>query len=261
MSTEQTPPPASPSPPPESWPVLELLERRVLGVLIEKGKTTPDSYPLSLNALVTGCNQKTNRDPLLDLEDVEVEETLGRLQKKDLVLRVVGGRVERWRHTLYDEWKVGKVELAILGELLLRGPQTEGELRGRAGRMEPIDDLDTLKTALRPLVQRKLVVYLTAEDRRGAMLTHGFHNPEELEGLRRRHAGGSTAAEAAPSRPAPVRESEAAKLEGTLRELQGQLAEARQEIAALKQTVAELQANATALRGELQALKQSLGAG
>jgi uncharacterized protein YceH (UPF0502 family) len=260
MSTEQTPSPVPAPPQPESWPVLDLLERRVLGVLVEKGKTTPDSYPLSLNALVTGCNQKTNRDPLLELEDVEVEEVAGRLQKKELVLRVVGGRVERWRHTLYDEWRVGKVELAILGELLLRGPQTEGELRGRAGRMEPIDDLDALKAALRPLVQRKLVVYLTAEDRRGAMLTHGFHNPEELEGLRRKHASGATTTEAVTPRAVPVRESEAAKLDGVLRELQGQLTEARQEIAALKQTVAELQTSASALRNELQALKQSLGA-
>src|SRR5687768_1225314 len=117
-------------------PVLNLPERRVLGVLVEKAKTTPDAYPLSLNALVTGCNQKSNRDPLLTLSNEEVEEALEGLQKSGLVSRVTGSRVDRWRHHLYEAWNVSKVELAILAELLLRGPQTEGELRGRAGRME-----------------------------------------------------------------------------------------------------------------------------
>src|SRR5207244_3066302 len=142
-------------------------ERRILGVLVEKQKTTPDAYPLSVNALVTGSNQKSNRDPLLNLTDVEVEDALARLQQRGLVLRITGGRVERWRHVLYDVWTPDKVEMAVLAELLLRGPQTEGELRTRASRMEPIDDLDKLRALLKPLVQRKLVVYLTAEDRRG----------------------------------------------------------------------------------------------
>ena len=140
----------------------------MLGVLVEKAKTTPDTYPLSVNALVTGCNQKSNRDPLLNLTDLEVEDTLARCQKKGLAIKITGGRVIRWKHNLYDAWHVDKVDLAVLGELLLRGPQTEGELRGRASRMEPIDDLDALRNVLRPLVERKLVVYLTAEDRRGA---------------------------------------------------------------------------------------------
>src|SRR2546423_2639716 len=87
---------------PASWPVLSLHERRVLGVLVEKAKTTPDAYPLSLNALVTGCNQKSNRDPVLNLSDVDVEEALGSMQKKGLVMKITGsGRVERWRHNLY----------------------------------------------------------------------------------------------------------------------------------------------------------------
>src|SRR5271157_3887484 len=143
------------------WPVLDMLERRVLGVLVEKSKTTPDTYPLSINALVAGCNQKSNRDPLMDITDLDAEEGLTRAQKKGLTIKVVGGRVIRWRHALYEAWKVNKVELAILAELLLRGPQTEGELRGRASRMEPIDDLDSLRLALGPMVERALVVYLT----------------------------------------------------------------------------------------------------
>src|SRR2546425_10047098 len=101
---------------PVTWPVLTLAERRVLGVLVEKAKTTPDTYPLSINALVTGCNQKSNRDPVMNLSDADVEENLAGLQKKGLVIKVVGGRVERWRHTLYETFHVGKVELAVLVE-------------------------------------------------------------------------------------------------------------------------------------------------
>src|SRR5205823_7331021 len=177
-----TPTPAGPSAGP--WPVLDVTERRVLGVLVEKAKTTPDAYPMSLNALVTGSNQKSNRDPVLNLSDAEVEEALMRCARRSLTSRIQGGRVERWRHLLYEAWHVDKTEISILAELLLRGPQTEGELRTRASRMEPIDDLDALRRALRPLVERKLVVYLTPEDRRGAVLTHGFHDPRELERLR-----------------------------------------------------------------------------
>src|SRR5947207_9827141 len=148
---------------PVAWPVLSTLDRRVLGVLVEKAKTTADAYPLSLNALVTGCNQKSNRDPMLNVSDVEVEEALTSAQKKGLVVKITGGRVERWRHILYEAWRVEKVELAVLAELLLRGPQTEGELRSRASRMEPIADLDVLRAVLKHLAARRLVVYVTPE--------------------------------------------------------------------------------------------------
>src|SRR5437764_10015321 len=114
------------------WPVLDPKARRVLGVLVEKAKTTPDAYPLSLNALVTGCNRKSNREPLTNFSDAEVEDALAGLQNRQLVGKVIGGRVERWRHFLYESWHVNKVELAVLTELLLRGPQTEGEVRARA---------------------------------------------------------------------------------------------------------------------------------
>src|SRR5258707_13654955 len=117
MSTNAESSPATPSPT-LTWPVLGPSERRVLGVLVEKAKTTPDAYPLSLNALVTGSNQKSNRDPLLNLSDVEVEEAMASLQNQLLVSRISGGRVERWRHLLYEAWKPDKVELAILAELL-----------------------------------------------------------------------------------------------------------------------------------------------
>jgi uncharacterized protein YceH (UPF0502 family) len=184
--------------------VLDTQERRVLGVLIEKGKTTPDAYPLSLNALVTGCNQKSNREPILDLEQDDVEEALVRCKNRNLVAKVVGGRVERWRHLIYEAWGLDKVTIAIMAELLLRGPQTEGELRGRASRMESIDDLDVLREHLRGLAERNLVVYLTPGERRGAMLTHGFHDRAELTRLLSRHAASAASAVPTPSAPPPV---------------------------------------------------------
>jgi uncharacterized protein YceH (UPF0502 family) len=230
------------------WPVLDMRERRVLGVLVEKAKTTPDAYPLSINALTTGCNQKSNRDPILNLTDLEVEDALARCQKKGLAIKITGGRVVRWKHNLYDAWHVEKVELAVLGELLLRGPQTEGELRSRASRMEPVDDLDALRNALRPLVERNLLVYLTPEERRGAMLTHGFHDPHELERLRSRIAAEPIAEPPHLATPPAVSPHQDERLS----ELQAGLTAAREEIAALKQTI-------TGLQEELRQLKQSLG--
>jgi uncharacterized protein YceH (UPF0502 family) len=229
--------------------VLDPNERRVLGVLVEKAKTTPDVYPLSVNSLLTGCNQKSNRDPVLNLTDEDVEDTLVRLQRRGLVLKITGGRVVRWRHILYEAWRVDKVDLAVLAELLLRGPQTEGELRTRAGRMEPIDDLDALRAALRPLVERNLVVYLTPEDRRGAVVTHGFHDPRELSQLRARHA-----AEPAPPAlaPPPAAPPAAAAAEGGL-------AEVRNEVGALQAQVGDLQKALAALQDEVRQLKQALG--
>src|SRR5437764_4099134 len=109
------PQPESSEKPKTTWPVLDANERRVLGVLVEKAKTTPDAYPMSLNSLVTGCNQKSNRDPVLNLADHDVEEALAGVQKKGLVKKLISsGRVERWKHELYDAWKLNKVELAVL---------------------------------------------------------------------------------------------------------------------------------------------------
>src|SRR5438445_8456496 len=117
MSTNDVPatPSESSNPNPASWPPLSLHERRVLGVLVEKAKTTPDAYPLTLNALITGCNQKSNRDPLLALTDAEVEAAMDALKKKGLAQQITGGgRVDRFRHVVYDALRVDKVQLAIL---------------------------------------------------------------------------------------------------------------------------------------------------
>lgn len=238
MSPDATP---APAPPPPEWPPLPITERRVLGVLVEKQKTSKssDAYPLTLNALTLGCNQKSNRDPVLDLTDDDVEETLSALQKKVLVSRITGGRVDRFRHLLYDAWTKNGPQLAVLAELLLRGPQTKGELRGRAARMDPIDTLEALDEVLAPLVERRLVVYLTPPDRRGAMLTHGFHLPDEFARLKAHHGSMASAEpDAGPVRVAPP-------------VVDSRLTDALADIAALKTAVSNLESQVADLKKQL----------
>jgi uncharacterized protein len=175
-------PPATPQPQPR-WQPIGPIERRVLGVLAEKAKTTPDVYPMSLNGIVTGCNQKSNRYPLMQLEPEDVEESLDRLRSMGAVGMVEGyGRVTKYRHYLYEWLGVDKVEIAVITELLLRGAQTEGELRGRAARMEPIADLTALRPVLQSLREKSLIVSLTPEGR-GHVITHALYQPRELEKL------------------------------------------------------------------------------
>jgi uncharacterized protein YceH (UPF0502 family) len=224
---------SDPSPAPEP---LSPVERRVLGVLIEKQKTskTSDAYPMSVNSLTTGCNQKSNRDPVMELGDGDVEDTLLALSKRALVNKIQGGRVEKWRHLLYDHWKVTQVEMAVLAELLLRAPQTEGDLRGRASRMNDIPDLDALRELLTALEARQFVVYLTPRGR-GAMVTHGFHLPQELAVLRTQHAGGGPI-------PEPAVRDHAPRMSAAAPGLEAKLEEAFAEIARLKERVAALEA-------------------
>jgi uncharacterized protein YceH (UPF0502 family) len=167
----------------ESWPPLDVFDRRILGVLIEKAKTTPEYYPLTLNALVTGSNQKSNRDPIMNLDEFQVENAIKSCIQKGIVSLVKGGRVDRWQHHLYEKWNLSKRDMSILGELLLRGPQTEGQLRSRVLRMESFDSLEDLRASLDSMAARKLVVWLDPKDRRGARVTHGFHIPVELQRL------------------------------------------------------------------------------
>ena len=169
---------------PPRWRPLSAVDRRVLGVLVEKAKTTPDGYPMSVNALRSGCNQKNNRAPLMELDVDDVEESLGRLRAVGAVTEVQGGgRVSRFRHSMYEWLGVDKTELAVMAELLLRGAQTEGELRGRAARMEPIPDLDALRPVLASLTSKGLVLSLTPEGR-GHVVTHALYEPRELEKVR-----------------------------------------------------------------------------
>jgi uncharacterized protein YceH (UPF0502 family) len=178
---------------------LDATERRVLGVLIEKAKTTPDQYPLSLNGLVTGCNQKSNRDPVMTVDEEQVMRAVAGLRKCGAMAEVYGsGKIPRYRHLAYEWLGVEKEELAILGELLLRGEQTEGDLRGRASRMDPIADLDVLRGHLDRLADRGLVVWLSPPGR-GRMLTHGLLPAEKLEKVRMQQGMAGAAAAAQPA--------------------------------------------------------------
>ncbi|MSU80065.1 MAG: DUF480 domain-containing protein [Gemmataceae bacterium] len=235
-----------------SWPILAMAERRVLGVMVEKAKTTPDVYPMSVNGIVVGSNQKSNRDPILNLSDDDVENTLSALQPKGYVTRIQGGRVERWRHNLYDLWSVNKVELAILVELLLRGPQTDGELRQRASRMEAIEDLPALRDALKPLAERKLVAFLGTEGRRGTLISHGFHSPKEIEIAQSRVMTEESVVPTI-SAPVPIPAGELARLSGDLQE-------ARHEISELRNQLGAMQAVLTQTVEHLNKLRESLGA-
>jgi uncharacterized protein YceH (UPF0502 family) len=235
----------------ETWPVLRLTERRVLGVFVEKAKTTPDAYPMSVNALVTGSNQKSNRDPLLNITEDDVEETLNSLQARGLATKILGGRVVRWKHNLYESWQVEKVDLAVLAELLLRGPQTEGELRTRASRMEAIDDLDQLRVVLRPLTARGLVVLLGPEGRRGTLITHGFHEPRELDSLRQQSRAEEVPAHAVAPSPG-VDPGHLGMLESQLSDVRAELAELRAQLQQMKEALAQV-------TQQLQSLKDSLG--
>jgi len=166
------------------WRPLLAIDRRVVGVLVEKAKTTPDGYPMSVNSLRSGCNQKNNRFPLMELELEDVEESLARLRAAGAVTEVQGGgRVSRYRHHMYEWLGVDKVELGVMAELLLRGAQTEGELRGRAARMDPIADVGALRPILASLAGKKLIVSLTPEGR-GHIVTHALYEPREMEKVR-----------------------------------------------------------------------------
>ena len=135
----------------------ESSEQRVLGCLIEKGITTPDYYPMTLNALTAACNQKSNREPVVDYDEKTVVRTLDSLREKELV-RVVSGsdmRVPKYYHRFTDVLGYTASETAVLCELLLRGPQTPGELRGRGSRMYSFSDLAEVESVLTELIDRE----------------------------------------------------------------------------------------------------------
>jgi len=245
---------------------LNARERRVLGVLVEKAKTTPEYYPLTVAAIVSGSNQKSNRDPVTNYDADDVEETLHSLRKKGATILVeAGGRVARWKHTLYDWLKVNKVELAIMGELLLRGPQTEGDLRARASRMEPIEDLATLQGLLDGLTTRNLVTYLTpAGQKRGAIVSHTLYTPEDLEKVRRAFASHSIPTDDEDAPPARLSSARAElTAEARTPAWVPEIASLRTELESLRASIAEieaLKATVQALTTEVHDLKAALGA-
>lgn len=249
------------------WQPLSAIDRRVAGVLAEKAKTTPDSYPMSLNAVCTGCNQKSNRAPVMNLEPDDVEESLDRLRQLGAVGMIEGyGRVAKYRHYLYKWLGVDKVELAVMAELLLRGAQTEGELRGRAARMEPIGGLTELRPVLAALKSRRLVVSLTPEGR-GHVVSHGLYQPRELENLRSQYGPGRVVEPAVSADPVgPPAVGVAAKPQAAAvgtdvaETFRRELEELRSQLAQLRSDHEDLSAEVQQTDEELQRLKDALGA-
>ena len=210
--------------------VLTEVEARVLGALLEKETTTPDYYPLSLNALVNACNQKSNREPVMSLDEVTVRVALETLQQKALAGPAKGAdsRVTKFEHRLQEIFNFDRREAAILCVLLLRGPQTPGELRGRAERMYRFEDLDQVQSALQQLMRREppLVKVLprqpgTKEARYGHLLSGEIQGSE------------APAVEAHSTQPDESRmaqlEEEIAVLKRELAELKEQMAEFRKQ--------------------------------
>jgi len=144
---------------------LDPIEIRVLGCLLEKERTTPDGYPLSLNALTSACNQKSNRDPVMQLTGVEVEAVLARLRSEVLVWPEEGARTQKWTHNLDRKWALSQAAMALMTVLMLRGPQTPGELRARTERMHPFGSSAEVENSLVGLTEgdEPLVVHLARQ--------------------------------------------------------------------------------------------------
>ncbi|MBY0589052.1 YceH family protein [bacterium] len=167
-------------------PSLTPIQRRILGVLVEKAITTPDAYPLTSNATITACNQKSNREPTTNYQAHEVDEALIDLKPMGLVFQVFAatGRTERWKHNLREAWGLERPHLSVLAELFLRGTQTEGDLRARASRMAPLASLEELRAVLQGLAERGFVKKLSAEGRkRGVVWGHLCVTEREREAL------------------------------------------------------------------------------
>lgn len=172
-----------------AWKPLSGKQRRVLGTLMEKSKTTPDAYPMSFTGLATGCNQKSNREPVTNYSAEQVETIVDELRALGAVTIVQGsGRVTKVRHYAYNWLGLNKVEAAVMTELLLRGEQTIGELRNRASRMEPIADLAQMQQIFDELKRRELVLELTPPGR-GQLVSHNLYPEWERDQLLEKSIG------------------------------------------------------------------------
>lgn len=209
--------------------LLDAVERRVLGVLMEKSLAQPDYYPMTLNALVAGCNQKQNRDPVTSLDDSTIHETLEALRQRNLVTLVFpapGARTERFKHDVQTVFGWQPRERAIMTELLLRGPQTMGELRTRCSRFMPFDDLEAVTLVLDCLAKYDppAVAPMPREPGRSAIRYTHLLYPEDERPV----------AETEALTPAAVAPRERSAVSG------GALDELRATVAKLEQTVADL---------------------
>ncbi|HSQ82625.1 MAG TPA: YceH family protein [Casimicrobiaceae bacterium] len=217
---------------------LSPLEARVLGVLIEKQRTVPDTYPLTLNALTAGCNQKTSRDPIMNAGEAEVQAAIDRMKEDAWILESSGGRVMRYAHNAERVLAIPAQSVALLALLLLRGPQTAGELRINCDRLHRFADISAVEAFLHELAARPaaaLVVELArapgARETRWAQLLSGA--PSEAAA-----AGGTTAAGTAGANDAAAPASS------------GELSALRDDVAALQREVEALKAAVATLRTE-----------
>jgi uncharacterized protein YceH (UPF0502 family) len=209
--------------------VLNEIEVRVLGSLIEKDITTPDYYPLSLNALVNACNQKNNRDPVMMLEENAVRDALSSLQEKRLAGPAGGAdsRVTKYEHRLQEVFNFTRGETAILDVLLLRGPQTPGELRGRTERMHRFETLDEVQSTLQRLIQRE------------PPLAKVLSRQPGTKESRYTHLLGRDVEDPVPPTPTAPRSTESAApgMSERLTNIEEEVAALRKEIAELKQLI------------------------
>lgn len=184
---------------------LDAVECRVLGALLEKEQATPEYYPLTLKALVAACNQKSNREPVMDLSASQVAEALDRLRQNVLVWRSEGARSERWRHAVDRRWGLEPATKAIVTLLLLRGAQTPGELRGRSDRLHHFDSPQDVERALERMAAgaQPLVRELRREP--GQKGNRWIHTVGE-EGARTEQAAVPRAEAPRPAAPAPPRD-------------------------------------------------------
>jgi uncharacterized protein YceH (UPF0502 family) len=208
------------------------VEARVLGALIEKEISTPDYYPLSLNALVNACNQKNNREPVMTLDESSVRTALYNLQAKGLAGPASGAdsRVTKYEHRIQEVFNFTRAETAIIDVLLLRGPQTPGELRGRSERMYRFEELSDVQATLQRLIERDppLVKILPRQpgtkESRYAHLLGG-----DVEG------GGAPAESSAPVAHGGIDDERVARLESAVAELKKEIAELKTQVEVLRQ--------------------------
>lgn len=207
---------------------LDPIEARVLGALAEKGLTTPDQYPLTVNAATAACNQKSNREPVMDLAESQVQHALETLMVRGYVglVHASGGRTDRYRHNLEPHLSIDAAQLALLTVMLLRGPQTTGELRTRCARMHEFADAAAVEAALAPMVERALARRLPpAAGSRSARFAQLLSPDEGADAAPAERAEAQTAPSAAPNLASRVE-----ALEGEVAELRAELAKLREQL-------------------------------
>jgi uncharacterized protein YceH (UPF0502 family) len=210
-----------------SLPLLSLLETRVLGVLAEKEATTPDYYPMTLNALVAGCNQKTNRNPVINASEAEVQATLDGLRRRTLVTESSGSRVSRFGHNLVKGLGLPRDRILLLVVLWLRGPQTPGELRIHSERLQQFEDIAAVEALLENMMERDVPLIVKLPRRPGSRehrYAHLLSGPVQAEDV---------ASEMLPTGSGDVTTGEVAALKASV-------AQMREEIDALRATVTRL---------------------